>query len=402
MAKARRYPCDNTEKNGLKMKKMVKRTIVVLVILAVILAAVLLVRHRKSELASLAPPAVRPIPVHIRTATSGSLSMTEYYLGTIEPVVEAILSAQATGYLISIQKDVGDRVTAGESVAEIDSRLPAAQKSALAAELAGAQEDAQVRKTILDRRKELFAYKAISKESLDEARSAYELAFSRVQRLKQELESARVSLSFVSIRSFSEGVITERMKDPGDIVMPGTPVFKVEDRDQGYKVIVRVPQETAAQLSADAPLRLTRGVNAGAYYYDNSDNFNNAIDATIYRIHPSISSGNLATVEIRIPDRPFGLPTYGTVGVDLIVGMPEGLVVSSDCILEQATGAMVFVVEDNQHVRPVPVTLLGRRQDLAVVRGALPPGTRLAAGPESMLLQLGRHGRIAPISGNTK
>jgi hypothetical protein len=170
------------------------------------------------------------------------------------------------------------------------------------------------------------------------------------------------------------------MKDPGDIVMPGTPVFKVEDMGQGYKVIVRVSQEIAAQLSANAPIRLTRSVNASANYSDNSDNFNKAIDAVIYRIHPSISSGNLATVEIRIPDQPFGFPSYGTVGVDLIVGMPEGLVVSSDCILEQATGAMVFVV----------------------VEGAVTPGTRLAAGPESMLLQLSRHGRIMPISGKTQ
>lgn len=378
---------------------MVKRTLFGIIAIVLILSAILLVRHRKSQLASLAPPAIRPIPVHIRPAASGSLCMTEHYLGTIEPVVEAVLSAQTTGYLVSIQKDVGDRVTAGESVAEIDSRLPATQKSALAAELVGAQEDAQVKKTILDRRKELFVHKAISKESLDEARGAHELAFARVQRLEQELEAARVSLSFVSIRSFSDAIITERMKDPGDIVMPGTPVFKVEDRGQGYKVIVRLPQEAAVQLSANAPLRLTRGVHAGAHY---SDNLNNAIDATIYRIHPSISSGNLATIEIRIPDRPFGLPSYGTVGVDLIVGTPKGLVVSSDCILEQATGAMVFVVEDNQRVRPVPVTLLGRRWDLAVVRGALTPGTRLAAGPESMLLQLSRHSRIVPISGNTK
>jgi len=90
------------------------------------------------------------------------------------------------------------------------------------------------------------------------------------------------------------------------------------------------------------------------------------------------------------------------VGVDLIVGMPEGLVVSSDCILEQATGAMVFVVEDNHRVRPVSVTLLGSRQDRAVIEGDLAAGTRLAAGPESMLLQLSRHGRIVPISGKTQ
>ena len=147
------------------MKKNVKRTITVLIIIALIIAAILLVRHRKSELANMAMPLIRPIPVHIKTAISGNLPETEHYLGIIEPVSEAVLSAQATGYLISIHKDVGDRIIAGESVAEIDDRLPVNQKKALEAELAGAQEDFEVKKTMQDRRKELLKNKVIPRES---------------------------------------------------------------------------------------------------------------------------------------------------------------------------------------------------------------------------------------------
>jgi len=370
------------------MKKNVKRTMVLLAGIALIIAAIMLVHHRKSELANLALPSIRSIPVHIKTTISGKLPMTEHYLGTIEPIAKAILSAQTTGYLMSIHKDVGDRLAAGESVAEIDSRLPVSQKSGLKAELAGAREDFEVKKTMLDRRKKLVKKNAVSIESLDEANLAYELAFSRLKRLKQELEASNVSLSFTSIRSPFDGVITERMKDPGDIVMPGTPVLKIEDTNKGYKVLVQVPQETVTRLSGNTPLQLIHGVDT--------------IDATVYRIHPAITTGNLATVEVRIPNRPFGLPSYGTVGVDLTVGMPDGLVVSSDCILEQETGAMVFVVEDNQTVRPVAVTILGRSRGQAVVEGLLTPGTPLAAGPESMLLQLSRHGRIVPITGEEK
>jgi RND family efflux transporter MFP subunit len=374
------------------MEKTVKRTIVILIVVALILAAVMLVRHRKSELANLALPSIRPIPVHIKTVVSGKLPLTEHYLGTIEPVVEAVLSAQATGYLISIRKDVGDRIAAGESVADIDDRLPLTQKSALAAELAGAREDLEVKTTMRNRRKELFNNNVIPIESLDEASLAYELALSRVQRLKQETEAANVALSFTGIRSLFDGVITERMKNPGDLVLPGTPVLKAEDTNQGYKILVHVPQETVTRLSANTPLQLIDGKNT--------------IAAVVYRVHPSIASGNLATVEIRVPEPPFGLPSYATVGVDLIIGLPEGLIISSDCILEQETGALVFVVQNdqapNQRVLPVPVNILGHSGDQAVVKGALTTGTFLAAGPESMLLQLSRHGHIVPVPGGEK
>jgi hypothetical protein len=107
-------------------------------------------------------------------------------------------------------------------------------------------------------------------------------------------------------------------------------------------------------------------------------------------------------VEIRVSRRPFGLPTYGTVGVDLIIEVPRGLVVSSDCILEQETGSLVFEIQENQSIRPVFVQILGRNHDQAVIEGDISSGSKLAAGPESMLLQVSRHGRIVPIFGEDK
>ncbi len=375
------------------MKKLIKPSMVILLVIIVAACAILLVRHRKSQLADLAPPPARPVPVHVKTVEKGSLPVVEHYLGTIVPVAEAVLSAQATGYIVSMQKDVGDLVTAGETVAEIDNRLAASQKNALAAELSGARKDVKIKKSIRDRRQELVASKAASVESLDEAELAHALAVSRVARLEQELNAAAVSLSFVSIRSLADGVIAERMKDPGDLLMPGTPVFRVENPAQGYKVLARVPPETAAGISEDMPLQLTSG--------------DNATHAVVFRVHPSIASGNLATVEIRMTSRPFDLPSYATVGVKLVTAAPDGFLVDSDCILEQESGSFVFEIQehepgaepDSSAVRPVPVTVLGRHQNRAVVQGNVSPGMMLAAGPESMLLQLSRHGRVAPIAG---
>ncbi|RJP76978.1 MAG: efflux RND transporter periplasmic adaptor subunit [Desulfobacteraceae bacterium] len=370
------------------MKQSAKIIMAVLIGIVVIVFAVLLLRHRKSELAGLPVPAVHPLPVHIKTADKGSLDITGHYLGTIEPVVETVLSAQTTGYVLSIHKDVGDLFSAGEPLAEIDNRLSIHQKAALEAELAGAIKNYEVKKTIRDRRKELYATSVVSKEAFEEADLDYESARSRMQRLQQDRDAADISLSFTQIRSLRNGIITARLKSPGDMVLPGTPVLKAEDPGRGYKVLVQVPLETITQLSEDTRATLIHG--------------SNTVDAAVYRIHPAITSGSLATIEIRSTGRPFGLPSYGSIGVDLVLETLTGLIVSSDCILEQETGTWVFAVQDNRTVRPIPVTILGNSRGQAVMEGALEPGTPLAAGPESMLLQLSKHGQVIPISGGSQ
>jgi RND family efflux transporter MFP subunit len=192
--------------------------------------------------------------VYVKSAYWGCLGVTQHYLGTIEPEVEAVLSAQTTGYITELYKDVGDRISKGEAAAKIDMRISEARKNALVTELSGAQEDLTIKKIIRNRRRELILSQAVSRESLDESELAVSLAESRVRRLEQELAAATVSLSFSRLESFFDGIITERMKEIGYLVMSGTPVLRVEDQRQGYKILVQVPQKTAAVLASDTPL----------------------------------------------------------------------------------------------------------------------------------------------------
>lgn len=313
------------------------------------------------------------------------MAIARHYLGVIEPEAEAVLSAQTTGYLTALYKDVGDRLNKGEAAAEIDTQLSEAKKNALAAELAGAREDLAIKKTIRDRRRKLVLNRAVSQETLDESELAASLAESRVLRLEQELAAAAVSLSFSRLESFFDGVVTERMQEIGDLVTTGSPVFRIEDPDRGYKILVRVPQETAASLAPCAPVRLTHE--------------DKTLETAVRRTHPAIVSGNLATVEITVPERPFGLPSYGAVGVDLTVSEVEGWIVDADCLLETGKESLLFVITDDMTVSPTAVTVVGRSKFRAVVDGPLKAGSSLAAGPESMLLALGPGVRVLPAAG---
>lgn len=366
------------------MKTFIIRSVVVILVGIVILAAVLLVRHRKAQLANQPAPLMRPVAVFTKSAQWGRLSVTRHYIGTIEPEAEAVLSAQTTGYITALYKEVGDRLSKGEVAAEIDTRLSEAKKNALAAELVGAREDLATKETIRNRRRELLLERAVSQETLDEAELATSLAESRVRRLEQELSAATVSLSFSRLESFFDGIITERMKETGDLVTTGAPVFRVENPGRGYKVLVRVPQDTAAILARNAPVRLIHG--------------DETLETIVDRVYPAIVAGNLATVEIKVPTRPFNLSTYGVVGLDLTVSEPEGLIVDADCLLETGVKTLAFPLADDMTASPVVVTVRGRSGSRVVVDGPLAAGSVLAAGPESLLLTLVSGIRVLPVA----
>lgn len=367
------------------MKKPLVKSLAWVSLAAFVFAGALLVRHRKARLENQPAPPSRPIAVFTKSAHRDRLAVTRHYLGTIAPETEAVLSAQTTGYITALYKDVGDRLKKGEVAAVFDTRLSAAKKNALAAELAGAREDLTIKETIRDRRRKLIQKQAVSREALDESELAARLAESRVRRLAQELAAAQVTLSFSRLEAFFDGIVTERMKEIGDLVVPGTPIFRVENPDRGYSVLIRIPQEIAAILAPDAPARMTLG--------------DKVLETTVDRVHPAIVSGHLATAEIKFPTRPFGLPSYGVVGVDLTVAEPEGWIVDADCLLDTGAETLVFPLSDGRTVSPTPVIVRGRSGRRAVVDGPLAAGRALAAGPESLLLTLGNGVRVFPVSG---
>ncbi|HDS16441.1 MAG TPA: efflux RND transporter periplasmic adaptor subunit [Proteobacteria bacterium] len=366
------------------MKKILLRLATVVVVMLLILAAVLLVKRRQAELATRPTPSIRPVAVTIKSAHWGRLAVTRHYLGVIEPEAEARLTAQTTGYITSLTKDVGDRLEKGEIVADIDPRLAAARQKALAAELDGAREDLAIRETIRDRRRGLIGKRAVSQEALDEAELAVSLAASRLRRLKEELTAATVELSFTHLEAMFAGIVSERLVEVGDLVHIGTPVLRIEEPERGYKILLRTPQETAAHLAVAAPARLSLGEQSQA--------------TTVERIYPAIIAGKLATVEIKVPNRPFNLPSYAEVGVDLTVAEPEGWIIDADCLLETGNEAMVFVVGVKQMILSRPVAVRGRLASQVVVEGSLTTADRLAAGPESLLLTLGDGVEIMPAA----
>ncbi|MFO7931662.1 MAG: efflux RND transporter periplasmic adaptor subunit [Thermodesulfobacteriota bacterium] len=366
------------------MKNRLIKTLPLLVLLVLAASAVVLVKQRKAELDGMDTAQTPAFPVRVAEAARGTIEVTQHYLGIIEPEVSAAIAARVTGEIESVRFDTGDLVEKNDLVAAIDDREMQEELSALQAELEGAQAELTDRKQRHKRRKNLYSQGHIDEEDLDASKSALVSAGSKVDRLRSQIGAAKISLLYTRIRAPFDGVVTERMKDPGDLVTPGQAICRIENQEKGYKVIVKIDPETAGILQPGSWASLSSG--------------GKTLDAQVFRVYPAADKNRLASAEIRTKKPPFGLPSGAALGVDLVVSTPEALVLPRRAAVEIDGAWHVFIADDDNRIKPAKVSVLGRTSDsIAVKSDDLKQGDRVAVGDESMLIRLGPHTRIQPL-----
>ncbi len=361
-------------------KKIFKIILLGLVIGGIIFLAILKVKQKKQQLANMKTIQVAPLPVEVAKIKRGYLPITEHFLGDIKPVLSFKLSSKISGYLIKMDKYEGDVVKKGEVVAKIDPRQIQEKIASLEADIEGAKSDVITKRHIFERNTLLYKNQAISTQEYEISKTAYDISLSRLKKLKSELSSTKVDLSYAIIKSPVSGIVLHRFKEPGDIIMPGTPIIEIESPDKGYRIIVKIPQELVCKIKPGDIAYLTQD--------------GKKIKERIYKIHPSVEIGSLGAVEIRTKNRPFGLPTYGKVGVDLVLSQKRGLIVPIRAVLENVKNSYIFITHPYNHktakVHIVKVSILGRNRDRLVVqtKESISDNTMVIVGDESTLLSL--------------
>jgi len=187
-------------------------------------------------------PASPVYAVHLETAQAGHLAVTREYVGVIEPVVRSTAAFRVEGHIVLAQKDAGDPVEEGESIAAIDNRPLKRRIEAIEADLAGVKSDRGHAEKQLERRRPLLERGLIDPETLDAAESAYETAKSRVDSLRARLTSARIDMACTTI----EAALT-----PVHAAVRDMPGFKMSSTTLGSEpAVISFGSENTAQEGA--------------------------------------------------------------------------------------------------------------------------------------------------------
>ena len=201
-----------------------------------------------------------PLPVDGSTAAMGPVVSEVMGTGALEARTQATISAKISGRLAQVLADQGDRITKDQVLATLDDgdlrQQVEVAKAEVAATEAGvehasagivsAEATAVEARASYVRSAELRKGGFISDEDLDQAtrqRDVAEAELRRAQLAKVEIErqvqKAQESLRYYQerladtiIRSPFDGLVIQRSREPGDIVVPGSAILQIISTDQ--------------------------------------------------------------------------------------------------------------------------------------------------------------------------
>ena len=177
-------------------------------------------------------PAAQPPSFVTATALVTDLQDTVLATGTLQAFKQVSVGAQVSGQVKVLHVALGDKVKAGQLIAEIDS-VPQ-QNTQRNAEAALANVQAQLRAQqatqaqtalALQRQKELFAADAGSRADLESAQAANDLALANIDALKAQIlqaqvtvDTAKVNMGYTRILAPIDGQVVAIVTQQGQTV----------------------------------------------------------------------------------------------------------------------------------------------------------------------------------------
>jgi RND family efflux transporter MFP subunit len=325
-------------------------------------------------------------------AVSGGRSLT--LPGSLLAARAALVNARATGYVARWRVDIGDRVHAGDVLAELDTpelnqqldqaRAALAQKEAALEQAIANQNYARLTATRSDA---LLAQGLTTTQDDDQANAQLKVGEANVHAAQADMAAARANLrelaqlvSFGRVVAPFDGRITQRNIDVGSLVTSGSgasssagaqPLFRVEAIDP-IRVFVQVPQAFA--------LNVRQGDPASVSIRQLPDRvFQGRVARTAGTIDPASRTLN---TEIDIPNPQGELLGGMFAQVTIAVALSHSVVrVPSSAVLSDARGVRVATVDHTGHVHLVPVERgVDRGHELDLIDG-LAGGEDVMANP---------------------
>jgi len=200
--------------------------------------------------------------------------------GLIEPFDSVEIGAPVDGLIDTMAVDRGDQVMPGQVLAQLESSLERAQAKIAAARAASTSEEA-VAQTRLELAKQrfkrfdgLYREKVVSLDDWEEADAERRLAEHALTRAGEnrvmnelELERANAVLGMRTIRSPIQGVVTERVLSPGEVVYRTNqkPIFRLAQIDP-LRVEVIAPIELLGKVKVGDTAEILPQAPAGGSY----------------------------------------------------------------------------------------------------------------------------------------
>jgi multidrug efflux pump subunit AcrA (membrane-fusion protein) len=361
------------------------------------------------------------VPVQVSPAIRGSIRNIINADAILFPRDQANIMPKLTAPVRRFLVNRGDRVRAGQLLAELENRdLVAAAVASrgqfgqaesnyrvtasanVPEQVTKAQSDADAArqtldaaKKLLDSREQLFKEGALARKLVEEARVSYaqaralfdtaqehlqalqrvgkeeqiKAAAAQVEAAKGQYESAQAQVGYSEVRSPINGVVSDRPFYPGEIANPGTPLLTVMDNSA---VVARINMgaNQAANIKVGSPATLAPA--------DGGD----PVPGKVTIVSPA-TDPNTTTIQIWVQaDNAGGRLRVGTpVHVAIVAETVDALLIHASAVLPSDEGGTKAMVVDDKNIAHEKKIQTGVKEgDLVQVVSGLQPGDRVITG----------------------
>lgn len=218
----------------------------------------------------------------------------------IEALKTIELAPKHSGRILEVTVIPGTPVQRGQVLVRLEGTDLEARLAQARAQLDGAEAEAVRAAADAHRVRNLHAKEAATRQSLDVALAAERQSQAKVHEMRQWVRQTEAQLAETVIRAPFDGVIDRRLKEPGDMGLPGQPILS----------FLHLP---VLRLEAQIPARCVRGLNRGDTLTAVTRETAESIEAVIEELAPA-SDPLTETVQIkaRLTTTPDPAPIPGT------------------------------------------------------------------------------------------
>jgi len=300
--------------------------------------------------------------------------------GSLQGYVQSPIYARVPGYVKKWHKDIGSRVRKGEVLAELETPETEEQLSQAVAARQQAAASLELAKSTEARWLALRSKDAVSQQEVDEKRSNTTQAVAFLGSAEANVQRLKQLTNFKSLVSPTDGVITRRNVDTGDLVDAGAAggiaraLFVVTQTDP-LRLYVNVPQTYAQQIKSGQTVMVSQAELRG-------QKFEGKLARTAASIDPLTRS---MQVEISLPNKSGILLPGAFVQVDLPLQSKATLTIPNNALIIRAGAIKVAVVDAEKRVKMQVVTLGRNLGEQVEVTTGLTGGARLVLNPPDAL-----------------
>lgn len=324
-------------------------------------------------------------PADLAQAVTADLRQVVRFSGSLQPLNQSLIRAEVAAVVNEITVRRGERVKKGQLLARLDT-------ADLGAKLREKQSNLDSAKSALNlaevnRQKAVtLAQRGIkSQTALDEAENAWRNARANVAALEQQIAMARKAVGDAAIYAPIDGLVADRMVNPGERVAVDAKLFVVADLDT-MEVEALVPARDVPQLKMGQKVAIRVEGFDGRQFIGQID-----------RINPTVQTGSRSIpvfVLLPNPDLVLRGGMFGA-GEAVLAEAAQTVAIPQEALRREGSDSVVYVLKDNRlQRRVVSVAITGTADGRTGIASGLSAGETVVATP-GLKLNDGLAARIA-------